>query len=135
VFITARGTVGKLALASQDMAMNQSCYALRGRNRYGQIYLFFATQHAVYELKTRAHGAVFDTIILDTFKLLEIVKPPLEIADFYDNAVSPLLDLSLNLLKQNANLRTQRDLLLPKLISGEIDVSDVTMSTDKAAAE
>ena len=123
VFITARGTVGKLALASRDMAMNQSCYALRGREGYGQIYLYLATQSVVKELKAKTHGAVFDTIIVDTFRMLLIVKPPAELASRMEEIVRPMLSLSLALSRKNQNLRTTRDLLLPKLISGELDVS------------
>src|SRR5690606_22131464 len=40
LFITARGTVGKLNLALVPMAMNQSCYALRSKSRFGQRYLY-----------------------------------------------------------------------------------------------
>ena len=123
VFITARGTVGKLALASGDMAMNQSCYALKARSGYGQVFLYLATQGVVSELKAKSHGAVFDTIIMDTFRLMQIVKPPVELAAQLDGLVRPLFDLSLTLSRKNANLRATRDLLLQKLISGELDVS------------
>lgn len=123
VFITARGTVGKLALAASDMAMNQSCYALKCRSGYGQLFLYLATQGVVSELKAKSHGAVFDTIIMDTFRLMRIVKPPVELASRLESFVRPLFGLSLTLSRKNANLRATRDLLLPKLISGEIDVS------------
>ena len=43
VFITARGTVGKVALPSVPMAMNQSCYALRGKSGIPQRFLFLMT--------------------------------------------------------------------------------------------
>ena len=123
VFITARGTVGKLALAASGMAMNQSCYALKSRSGYGQVFLYLATQGVVGELKAKSHGAVFDTIIMDTFRLMRIVKPPVELATRLESLVRPLFALSLTLSCKNANLTVTRDLLLPKLISGELDVS------------
>ncbi len=46
VFITARGTVGKVVMPSMDMAMNQSCYALRGRQGISQPYLLFGDEGA-----------------------------------------------------------------------------------------
>jgi type I restriction enzyme S subunit len=52
VFITARGTVGKVALAGHPMAMNQSCYALRGRG-YPQFFLFHFARVAVDRLRAR----------------------------------------------------------------------------------
>jgi type I restriction enzyme S subunit len=45
VFVTARGTVGKLALAGCPMAMNQSCYALVGTTGYGQHYVYHLAQY------------------------------------------------------------------------------------------
>jgi len=131
VFITARGTVGKVALASRDMAMNQSCYALKARDGFGQLFIFLALRNAVDELKAKSHGAVFDTIIKDTFKLLKVVAPDGAVASCFEESVKPIFGLILNLQKKNSNLRTQRDLLLPKLVSGEIDVSDIPMPDDK----
>lgn len=133
VFITARGTVGKLALASCDMAMNQSCYALKARKGYGQHYLYLLTQSAVRELQGRSQGAVFDTIVVETFEKFLIGIPSGKSVARFEALVSPMFRQLLTLSKANANLRTTRDLLLPRLISGEIDVSKV--STPKAAAE
>lgn len=133
VFITARGTVGKVALASQDMAMNQSCYALRAAYGFGQLFLYLATKATVNELRTRSHGAVFDTIIVDTFRQMQVVIPEKTVAQDFEERVEPLFALVLNLQKKNANLRAQRDLLLPKLISGEIDVGVV--ETEKEGNE
>ncbi len=59
----------------------------------------------------------------------EISIPPVSLQEKFTTAVVPLLALHQVLGKKNANLRTQRDLLLPKLISGEIDVSDIPMPT------
>jgi type I restriction enzyme S subunit len=123
VFITARGTVGRTALNAVDMAMNQSCYALKGREGMSQLFIFMHLQNSIRHLKQTATGAVFETIIVDTFKWLQIVKPPQEHIDAFTEKVTPIFSQILNLTRRNANLRRTRDLLLPKLISGEIDVS------------
>ncbi|MBA2677858.1 MAG: restriction endonuclease subunit S [Ktedonobacteraceae bacterium] len=123
IFITARGTVGKVVLNAVDMAMNQSCYALVGKEDISQFFVFLHIENYIRYLKQTANGAVFDTIIVDTFKNLQVVKPSLSVIEQFSITVSPLFEQVLNLLKKNANLRRTRDLLLPKLISGEIDVS------------
>jgi len=122
IFITARGTVGKVVLSYVDMAMNQSCYALQGRDGIDQFSVFLNIRNCVDQLKQNAHGAVFDTIIVDTFRMLQVVKPPLTLTNAFKSVISPIFDLVLNLLNKNANLRQTRDLLLPKLISGEVEV-------------
>jgi type I restriction enzyme S subunit len=123
VFITARGTVGKIALNAIDMAMNQSCYALRGRDGINQLFVFMHIHNCIRQLKKTATGAVFDTIIVDTFKQLKVVKPPSALIEAFARTASPIFDQILNLTQRNTDLRRARDLLLPKLISGEIDVS------------
>jgi type I restriction enzyme S subunit len=125
VFITARGTVGKIVMPFADMAMNQSCYALRGKNGVKQIYLFLATKNGVEYLKKNTGGATFDTIIVDTFKRMRIIKPPISLIDEFVNYVSPIFSLTYSLISTNMNLKKTRDILLPKLISDKIDVSDL----------
>jgi len=122
VFITARGTVGKVLLAAVAMAMNQSCYALRGKAGVDQYFVFLAIRDRIAQLRQTAHGAVFDTIIVNTFERLDIVCPPSGLVRQFSASVSDTFDLILNLLNKNANLRRTRDLLLPRLVSGEVDV-------------
>ncbi|MGH9437047.1 MAG: restriction endonuclease subunit S [Terriglobia bacterium] len=131
VFITARGTVGKVVLTSRDMAMNQSCYALRGKPGINQLALFLLTRHCAERLRKKAHGAVFDSITVETFQKLKVARPPCELLERLECLIRPHFAQSLNLLKRNSNLRTTRDLLLPKLISGEIPVE----AADDTAAQ
>jgi len=127
VFITARGTVGKLAMAAGDMAMNQSCYALVGRRGITQHYLFLLTNMLVAGFKQQANGAVFDAITVATFDNTKVFRPFDEIVSAFSSTVEPLFAASLSLTHRNANLRRTRDLLLPRLISGELDVSDLNI--------
>lgn len=119
VFITARGTVGKVAMPSRPMAMNQSCYALRGKEGYSQQFLFLATKEQVSYLKTNTGGATFDTIIVDTFHRMLVVKPPLPLATDFTTRIAPLIETVNNLSKRNQTLRSTRDLLLPKLLQND----------------
>ena len=67
VFVTARGTVGKVGLSGVPMAMNQSCYALVGKGTH-QLLVYFYTLKAVDRLKHKASGAVFDAITTRDFE-------------------------------------------------------------------
>ncbi|HFD32410.1 MAG TPA: restriction endonuclease subunit S [Gammaproteobacteria bacterium] len=122
LFITARGTVGKLNLAQKPMAMNQSCYALVGKEPVNQIYLFFAMQAGIQQVKSRAVGAVFDAIIKDTFKVIPFVVPPERLIDEFTDYAEPILKQIDCLLSSTEKLTQARDILLPKLMSGEIAV-------------
>ncbi|MCW3097838.1 MAG: restriction modification system specificity protein [Chthonomonadaceae bacterium] len=122
--ISARGTVGRCALVGKPMAMNQSCYAVRGKHEGTDYYTYFALRQAVAELQQNTHGSVFDTITRDTFASIQVVVPPPEIAQSFDRTVLPLMQRILANLHEIATLTELRDTLLPKLMSGEVRVRD-----------
>ena len=122
VFITARGTVGKVALPSVPMAMNQSCYALRGKSGISQRFLFLMTLQQVEYLKTNTGGATFDTIVVDTFRRMQIAKPPHDLIAAFTRNVDAVFEQVNTLQRQVRNLRRTRELLLPRLLSGQIKI-------------
>jgi type I restriction enzyme S subunit len=126
VFITARGTVGKVALPSISMAMNQSCYALQGKEGVAQRFLFLMTLQQVDYLKTNTGGATFDTIVVDTFRRMQVVKPPSEIISTFTSKADAVFEQIHTLQRQIQNLRKTRDLLLPRLLSGQISLHTST---------
>ncbi len=122
VFITARGTVGKVALAGSKMAMNQSCYALIGINNVNQYATYFFTKQAVEQLRSNASGSVFDAIIVDTFKPIKLVRPINNQLDRFENIVRSMFDKILTNHLENKKMQETRDTLLPKIMSGEIRI-------------
>jgi len=120
VFITARGTVGKVVMPDDGMAMNQSCYALKGKDGITQHFLFLLTKNQVEYLKKNTGGATFDTIVTETFRRMHILDPSPDLVTDFSRIIEPLFDEILNLAKKNENLKKQRDILLPKLILGII---------------
>jgi type I restriction enzyme, S subunit len=132
VFITARGTVGKVAIAGVPMAMNQSCYALCGIDG-GQEYVLFALLAQIQYLKMNTGGATFDTVIVDTFRRMGVPRAPAALTRKFCSTVAPMLGKVLVLIHSSIKLRAARDLLLPRLISGEMDVDDLNIEVPDAA--
>ncbi len=131
--ITARGTVGKLALVGVPMAMNQSCYGVKGANGIGSAFNYLNLKQALSTLKRQTHGAVFDTITTKTFDSVYAVEPCNNSIKIFEKMVEPLFEKVRNNLFENMNLVECRDSLLPKLLSGEITLGD-TQSTAEAVA-
>jgi len=121
--ISARGTVGKLALAGNPMAMNQSCYGLWGVCA-GPFFTFYAARQLVSQLKQHSHGAVFDTITRDTFASVNVVTSIGPIADVFEATIGTLMRRIYVNLVQSHSLSFIRDALLPKLLSGELQVTN-----------
>jgi type I restriction enzyme S subunit len=122
--ISARGTVGRIALVGVPMAMNQSCYGLRGRTGTNGFFNYFSTRELVARLQQHAHGSVFDTITRDTLAGVSVVTPPVELIHEYEKRVSPSLERIRTALLDARTLAALRDALLPKLISGVLRVED-----------
>lgn len=133
IIISARGTVGKLALTSGNMTMNQSCYGIRGSNGYGQYFILQTLKNILNELKKHTHGSVFDTITRQTFSTISTTLPSLRIAQHYENMVSKYFERILVSCQESRTLSGLRDLLLPKLMSGEISIRDAEKMVEDAA--
>lgn len=122
VIITARGSIGKLVIIGEPMAMNQSCYAFRSRkNEYE--YLYFLTMQLIEHLKAKGSGSVFKSIITS-----DIEASNLSIADegtisLFTEKVRPLMNAIRENTKQIRVLTKQRDELLPLLMNGQVSVN------------
>ncbi len=135
--ISARGTVGKLALTGTPMAMNQSCYGVRGITGYGDYFTYYALRAATAQLQQRTHGTVFDTITRQTFETLDSIFPLPKLTAAFDLAVEPLLEQIRANLHQSCNLTILRDTLLPKLLRGGIAAANLqhpAKSTNKGGS-
>lgn len=132
--ISARGTVGRLALTGRPMAMNQSCYGLLGKA--GDAYFtYFSTTRLVEQLKQRAHGSVFDTITQDTFAGVMVSYPSREVIAAFEASVEPLMSRLRENLLQSGTLATLRDTLLPRLISGQLRLPEAQAATEAALSD
>jgi type I restriction enzyme S subunit len=126
VFVTARGTVGKVGLPGVPMAMNQSCYALVGKDTH-QLLVYFYTLKAVDRLKHKASGAVFDAITTRDFEAENIMKLSDDDTKAFLDVAEPIYQAVLNNSIENLRLSELRDSMLPKLMNGEIDVTDIRL--------
>ena len=106
--ISARGTVGEIAMIPYPMAFNQSCYGLRAKKEIiDSVFLYYLIKHNLNILKKRTHGTVFDTITKDTFSYIEVEIPNKEIQIKITNILEQIDDkIELN-HKINENLEEQ----------------------------
>jgi len=75
IIISARGTVGELAVLGKDMAFNQSCYGIYANEKTENNFLYYLLKESLGKIKKHTHGAVFDTITKQTFENIEIEIP------------------------------------------------------------
>lgn len=121
--VVARGaTTGRHCMLAEDMAMNQTCYALHSAS--GRPFLLYNMFGALIgELVQAAHGSVFDTITTKTLAT-GFVTDAEGVAAEFEKTAAPLYAAIDNNSRQSRTLAATRDLLLPKLMSGEIRISE-----------
>jgi len=90
IFVTCRGTVGNVAMAGVPMAMNQSCYALKGKGKYPPLFTFCLTKYVISVLKHKASGAVFSALVTRDFEAEKIIKPDITKAINFESQISPI---------------------------------------------
>jgi len=116
-------TIGKLGIISQEASSNQACCALIGKEKcfspwYAYLYLYANRNHIIGQRMGAAQQNISQQIIKD----FSILKPTTKIMNSFNEIVEFIFLQIENLQKKNRNLKKQRDLLLPKLISGKINV-------------
>lgn len=87
------------------------------------LYLFF--KHIRKELVALGNGSVFTNLKTDILKAFPATKADKSTLKEFDVLVAPLFNVMLNADRENFKLAAMRDALLPKLMSGEVDVSAV----------
>jgi restriction endonuclease S subunit len=120
--ISARGTVGKTAIVALPSTFNQSCYGLMGK--HGDFYTYLLVKNQVAKLKSISHGGMFDTITRDTFSALKSSNPGEKVIGAFERLVEPMFMQIRNLQFESEQIFQIRDALLPRLISGELQIPE-----------
>ncbi len=123
IFITARGSVGKLIVCGKPMAMNQSCYALKPFDLEKYEYLFYLTKQLIEQLKKKGSGSVFKSINTLDIEQSFLSIAPNEIIDLYCKKVKSIFERIKSNTVEIAKLTKLRDKLLPLLMNGQVVVN------------
>lgn len=111
IIISARGTVGEIAMIPYPMAFNQSCYGIRAKAGTDKAFLYYLLKYKIADLKRMTHGSVFDTITRDTFANLIVSLPPYEIQRRIASVLMLIDDKIECNSRINDNLQQQAELL------------------------
>lgn len=123
VFITARGSVGRLALNAVPMAMNQSCYALKAKNGISYTFLFFLTKELIHHLEVKASGSVFNSIVSNDIEFTNLALPKeRSLIEKFAAIAEPAFEKIEVATKESKQLSALRDWLLPMLMNGQVTV-------------
>ncbi|WP_437675017.1 restriction endonuclease subunit S [Sorangium sp. So ce131] len=123
VMMTSRATIGAVAINTTPACTNQGFITCMPNPRFPLYFLYHWIKENVPVFIRLATGATFKEITKGTFKKIDLVVPPEALVGRFERFAGPIGGQILNLERRNRLLRSTRDLLLPRLLSGEVDVS------------
>ena len=122
ILFSVRAPVGRINIAHKKIVIGRGLSAIRSK-RGNQAFLFQQLKERFQEEDTMGGGTIFSGIRKDDLLGIPLLSPGESVIDQFEEIVNPIFSQLVNLAMKNINLRQTRDLLLPKLISGELDVS------------
>lgn len=120
-----------------EMVINSHVYRLRASSPFSQelLYYHLSSEEMLHWMHLHGGGAAIPSIARKDLQRLPVMVPPAEIASRFTMFAEPTLTQILILARKNQNLRQTRDLLLPKLISGKLDVEELDIDIGEPLAE
>jgi type I restriction enzyme, S subunit len=135
VMMTSRATIGVTAINTTEACTNQGFITCIPNEQLSAYQIYFWLNENREKIIGLASGATFKEINKTTFRGLPITIADEDTRTRFVYTLHPVCQQIENLQTKNANLRRTRDLLLPRLISGELDVSELEIAGAEALAE
>jgi type I restriction enzyme S subunit len=124
LLMSSRAPIGYLALAQTPMAINQGYIAMPPGGKLSPLYMLFWCQTNMDNIKGRANGSTFMEISKKAFRPIPALVAPQSILDPFDEVARSLFSLLVENEKQAQTLSALRDTLLPRLISGQLQLPE-----------
>lgn len=122
ILMTSRASVGFFGLCEHEVCTNQGFISCLPYQENVRFYLLYNLMNRVDEIRAKASGSTFLEISKKTFRTLRIVLPSEDVLDEFTKKIHPIIRQLEILTKSIVKLQEIRDRLLPKLMSGEIEV-------------
>ena len=125
VLFSSRAPIGYIAIAAGEVTTNQGFKSVVPKPEIGTPFVYFFLKNTLPVIEGMASGSTFKEVSGSTMKNVPAVIPDAETLAKFSDFCAPIFAQQRILEEQNQSLATLRDSLLPKLMSGEIDVSAV----------
>ena len=127
VLFSSRAPIGYIAIAAGEVTTNQGFKSVVPKPEIGTPFVYFFLKNTLPVIEGMASGSTFKEVSGSTMKNVSAVIPDAETLAKFSDFCAPIFAQQRILEEQNQSLATLRDNLLPKLMSGEIDVSAVQL--------
>ncbi|NCP58130.1 MAG: hypothetical protein COZ36_03810 [Piscirickettsiaceae bacterium CG_4_10_14_3_um_filter_44_349] len=122
VLMSSRAPVGYLAISKIPVAINQGYIAMKCEKELSPEYIVQWAESVMDEIQQRASGTTFAEISKTNFKVIPIIVPNSDLVTEYSKITPNIYEKITESLRETKSLEETRDTLLPKLLSGQIDL-------------
>ncbi len=128
VLFSSRAPIGYIAIASDEVTTNQGFKSIVPHKEIGTAFVYCFLVRNKDRIADAGSGTTFPEVSGKTMAGIELTLPNINLCAKFEKWASPLLEEQRHLEDENRQLEDLRDTLLPKLMSGEIDVSKVDLT-------
>ena len=123
VLFSSRAPIGYIAIAAGEVTTNQGFKSIVPKPEIGTAFVYYFLKHNLPIIEGMASGSTFKEVSGSTMKGVPAVIPDADTITRFNDFCTPIFAQQRILEEQNQSLAALRDNLLPKLMSGELDVS------------
>lgn len=123
ILFTSRAPIGYISIAQNDICTNQGFKSLVPK-KAGTCFLYCFLKYVTPEIENKSTGSTFKEASGSLMKSLKVIMPEQKVFEDFETIVSPLFARIESLEKENSRLSLLRDTLLPRLMSGELEVPE-----------
>ncbi len=127
VLFSSRAPIGYIAVAAGEVTTNQGFKSIVPKPEIGTAFVYYFLKHNLPIIEGMASGSTFKEVSGSTMKGVPAVIPDTDTIARFNDFCTPIFAQQRILEEQNQSLAVLRDNLLPKLMSGEIDISDIQL--------
>lgn len=123
ILFTSRAPIGYISIAQNDICTNQGFKSLVPK-KAGTCFLYCFLKYVTPEIENKSTGSTFKEASGALMKSLQVIMPEQKVFEEFEEIVSPLFARIESLEKESSRLSLLRDTLLPRLMSGELEVPE-----------
>ena len=119
------GKIGLVPLTDKNLWLNQRVGMFKENIPFGNLYMYLLLSTDTYQtaIQNSALGSAQPNISASAIESIRAIIPPAELIAAFGRIAQPMFEKILDNLAENETLKNTRDSLLPKLMSGEIEVN------------
>lgn len=127
VLFSSRAPIGYIAIAANEVTTNQGFKSVVPNENVGTAFMYYLLKFLLPTIEGMASGSTFKEISGAGMKSVPVIIPDNETIEKFNAFCTPIFQQQEVLEAENSRLADIRDVLLPKLMSGELDVSNINL--------